>query len=441
MPTIAHAFSTQTASAIWTKAPVAACIALLCLAHLAKGADAPVATAGFSAALILGALLCFISKRPAKPSLAFSVAAIVLLGAGLSGLIGNWYQARTEYIALWTGLALFGAGHVVGQSQSLTKWAWLCFLISGLVYTVSILGLAVLTRTSDPDLVWVTGRLAGTFGSPNTLATLMGLFVLSSLTNILVFLKGFDLEDTPFAFALKKSFQTRPLSLLLLLTATTGLVLTSSRAGISLTLVISVLMIASEMMPASARRFSPKAFAIWTVAAIALGALLVFLFGFDPQLNVRSAGLAEDAGGRWDIYKLYWNIWTQEWLTGYGLGSFNAVNDANTTLENAPLLVTLGAAHNLPLQWLLQTGLLGTSLGLLVLCLILARPVTVLGETSRRYSRLIRTVMFVSALLLIHGLVDYALEIPSVMWTYAFLLGLVNGIAVEDRQRRTLQEN
>ena len=72
---------------------------------------------------------------------------------------------------------------------------------------------------------------------------------------------------------------------------------------------------------------------------------------------------------------------------------------------------------------------------------MLARPVTVLGETSRRYSRLIRTVMFVSALLLIHGLVDYALEIPSVMWTYAFLLGLVNGIAVEDRQRRTLQEN
>ena len=436
MPPIAHALSTQTVASVWAKVPAAACVAFLCLAHFTKGADAEAATAGFSAALILGALLCFITERPTKQSPVFLIAAIALLGAGLFGLIGNWYQARNEYIALWAGLALFGAGHAIGQNRAAAKWAWLCFLVSGLTYSTTILGLGLATRISDPELAWISGRLAGTFGSPNTLATLMGLFILASLTNILFFLKGFDLNDTPAAFALKKSFENRPLSLLLLLTATTTLILTSSRAGIMITLVAATTMVAMEMMSASEKRAKGRSLAIWAGAAVIFAALFVFLFGFDPQLSLRSGYIADDFGGRWDVYGVYWDIWVEKWLTGYGLGSFNSVNDAHTTLENAPLLVTLGAAHNLPLQWLLQTGLLGTGIGLTVLVLMHYRPVRALGETSRRNGRVVRTVMFISGLLLVHGLVDYALEIPSVMWTYAFLLGLVNGIAVEDRQRR-----
>jgi len=143
----------------------------------------------------------------------------------------------------------------------------------------------------------------------------------------------------------------------------------------------------------------------------------------------RAADLGTDAMSRFSLYEIYWEAWQDQPLFGHGLGSFDRVNDQIATLENAHMVTLLGEAHNFVLQWLIQQGLLG--LGLLMAIMIaihipLIRYVFSSGARSRTY---LRAALCVTALVFLHGMVDYAVEVPGVMWTYAWLIGLAHGRA------------
>ncbi len=95
---------------------------------------------------------------------------------------------------------------------------------------------------------------------------------------------------------------------------------------------------------------------------------------------------------------------------------------------NLPDLILIGAAHNVYLQWLEQTGLVGailmwSCLGWLFITIALAL------RGKQRLSGLLRLTLSSSVLVLTHGLTDFSLEVPGITALWALLLGLAAGRA------------
>ena len=96
----------------------------------------------------------------------------------------------------------------------------------------------------------------------------------------------------------------------------------------------------------------------------------------------------------------------------------------------------LGAAHNVFLQWLVQQGVVGLLAMTFVFGVIFYPIIRSLAAPSKKPRNFLRLSIAVTFLVFAHGVVDYALEIPSVMWTYAYILGLASGYASLIKVRR-----
>jgi O-antigen ligase len=115
-------------------------------------------------------------------------------------------------------------------------------------------------------------------------------------------------------------------------------------------------------------------------------------------------------------------------LTGYGLGSIDAVGAANTTLFNADAMLADGGARNLALEWLVETGVAGFACLVIVLVAMHIQMAAGLRKKSipRTFPRL---AIATGALLLLHGVADSSLDLPSAVWFYALLTGAACGVA------------
>ena len=401
----------------------------LAFAHLVGGADFDPWLPATAAAILISCTCVIVLVRPGRMAIATLVGAVLLGAAGLSGLAGNWYVARNEYLALWTALSLFSTAFVVGRNARLCKWAVQTFQIAGLAFMSTMLLGGLLTNSSESGLFWQSGRLSGFFGSPNTFATLCGIYTLVSASLLSSYMQRWRKRSPARIVIISRTIENRFTSLALLVSSVACLFLSNSRAAILITLVLLALMAVLAWRNGEKKgsgKYRGVVFAALSIIVVGLAATALLAA---PQLSDRLDSLEADWVDRWDTYQLYWQLWQQDWLLGHGLGSFNAVNDAAMNLENGDLIYTLGAAHNLELQWLLQVGVAGTLAGVLVLG-------AMVWPSAKRYfsvgsgdvaPSLPRAALFVSILVLVHGQVDYALEIPSVMWTYSLLLGLGAG--------------
>ena len=98
------------------------------------------------------------------------------------------------------------------------------------------------------------------------------------------------------------------------------------------------------------------------------------------------------------------------------------------TLANHPALDQVNALHNVYLQWLEETGLAGASLMFGCIACLLAQVWR--GFVHRNTMRSwLRAVIMLSLLVLLHGLVDYGLQVPSIAWQWALWIGVGCGIA------------
>ena len=148
----------------------------------------------------------------------------------------------------------------------------------------------------------------------------------------------------------------------------------------------------------------------------------------------RATELDADADTRLVMFKAYAAAIPDNWLIGHGLGSFDTLNSQIMTNENAHVLARQGAAHNIELQWLLQAGVVGSFFMWSTIGLIVWRIWQGL-QHRRRLRGTLRVVLCASCLVLLHGQVDYALEIPGFMWWWALLLGAGAGIAYKGQSR------
>jgi O-antigen ligase len=128
----------------------------------------------------------------------------------------------------------------------------------------------------------------------------------------------------------------------------------------------------------------------------------------------------------------YMGAWMENPAFGHGLGSAASIGDKSTTLFNAKAMLAPGEAHNVFVTWLVEVGIVG--LALLVFAIVAMHTRIFAALRSRRTPRtFLRLAVMASALVLLHGVTDSSLDLPSAVWLYAFLLGAACGVATGRR--------
>jgi Virulence factor membrane-bound polymerase, C-terminal/O-Antigen ligase len=170
-------------------------------------------------------------------------------------------------------------------------------------------------------------------------------------------------------------------------------------------------------------------------AAFALAAVVLVLYAAVPWLNtaLKLSSAANDAldrmlpasvegEPRWQMWLLAWHVFTNAPLFGVGIGEF-----AGAAFRSglSPNLTRFGqvwtSAHNLPLQLLAETGVLGAFLALGAVC-------TWCWQAGRRYVAGAQAAMWwiiaAVGIELIHSMVEFPLWSAHFLGVTALLMGL-----------------
>lgn len=404
----------------------------LAMAHLDRGADAIYPSAIYSIGLILGFFVLLISTRFNHIPIGMALVAGAFLLWSSLGLFGHWPTARHEVLSLAAAGAIAGTGYLLGRQANVLKWSWLALNWSLLAFC--LLTLFAFVTDAGPagarEHVEFDGRLSGFFGSPNTGATLFGISMLLASGRILQRLSASNLNrltrrDRIYYFA-----QSEYVSFALFIIAGICLVLTVSRAGIFISLFCIIGLVILEVVRLSRKGALGFLRRKRVLIPVGFGVSLLMIMALTGDINpYASEALLHNSSSRLKLYDTYVGIWLERPWIGHGLGSFNALNASHTTLENAPYLVTIGAAHNVVLQWLVQQGLIGTLIMVGVLGVVFYPMLGAIKKQASLPRHFLRSTLAVTLLVFGHGMVDYALEIPSVMWTYSYIVGLAAGFA------------
>jgi O-antigen ligase len=265
-------------------------------------------------------------------------------------------------------------------------------------------------------------RLSGSFFSANSAATLFAGLTVFGLAGVFgPLMRALKPGERLQAQALLKAW---PQGLLAIM-AFACLLETASRGGLLALGAGALVLLAATAWMRSAKASLTGGFVSVVCLALVLGVAMVLLGGQHTVARFGdSSPVNED---RMKMFAAFWPmILASPWL-GYGLGAFPSVNALSMTSANAAALAPLGAAHNVYLQWLLQVGFPGAlamfgAVGMIILA-------TVRGMVRRDSQRWLAVgCLGVAAVFAVHGLVDFALEEPSLAAFFSALLGLGYGL-------------
>lgn len=420
--------------------PAALCLLVLAGAALFFGADIPPTRLLFSAAITALAGLAMLLRPSHMPRQGLWAAGLLLsvfagltlyngqmdtAGPYLAALIaggGVWFIARNAAATGQAGPLLWRV--TLGAGTLIAVWAFFDFMLA-------------------PGSIWGVerpyghSRLSAAFLSANTAATFMGLVTLMGLAECLQQIRRLQGGWQ----GLQRQAPAVSLAVISTVFAASCLVLTASRGGIAFTAVAGLALIAWQIYAVTREGESRRRS---LGLALSGGSLFVVLAGLIWTVSgelaaTRFERFAEDPA-RELIFEAYWNAIPLAPLFGHGLGSFPFTNDLIATSRNAATLSSQGAAHNVYLEWLMQAGWAGSIAMWMVVAAMLVAVWK--GLKRRRRDRVyLRATLCISLLVLLHGITDYALEVPGAMWWWAWILGLGAGIAAagrsRDREQRT----
>jgi O-antigen ligase len=406
---------------------VAHFLLLLALLVVSKGAEPPRLPL-LAPAILLEVVfaLGLFSLLPLGPPLAHPLWAYAqAAGAKAPATISlQPFATRLELVKLAGFVALFLSAAAVGARREGSEAMGRYLTIAGILYCLW----AAVAFVVDPHTVFGTARpfgdrLSGSFFSANSAATLFASLTILGLTGVLApLMRPRKPDERLKAEAFLKAWPEG----LLALTALSCLLMSGSRGGLLALCAAGLVVLAATVWMNSAKRSLIGGLVSVLCVALTFGVAVFLLGGQHTAARFDGANpLTED---RLTIFAAYWpTIVASPWL-GYGLGAFPSVNAISMTGGSALILSSLGAAHDVYLQWLLQEGFPGAlamfgSVGLILIA-------TAKGVSRRQSQRWLGVACLgIAAVFAVHGLVDFALEEPSLAAFFSAMLGLGFGLA------------
>lgn len=311
------------------------------------------------------------------------------------------------------GLAcLFTAGRILGASEARGRW---CLRIAVMVF-----GAYATLAFLDHVLVRRSPRLVATLLSPNSAATMLGaglLLAVAATANRVRRQKGLAM--------LRRGDPEAVLCLAIAGVSLTALLMTASRAGLAATLVGLGLLLIWE---AIAQRLRFRVVAGLGSAALVLVVGALSLRSTD-QVTERLNNAQQDAEVRAAIIAPHWEAFLASPWFGYGLGSFPTLNHMVSNQQNLPVLFDVRAVHNLYVQWLEDAGVVGAA-AMALLFLALLWPVLRGGLKEGVTATWARATVCATVVFLLHGLTDFALQVPAIQALVALVLGLAVSLSL-----------
>lgn len=416
---------------------LAAAVAPLYGAHLLFGANQPMAAQALTAlcGLILLVGLAFPRLRQALPQLKglWPVAGLFALTIILAAVtLGSGPAGAAHPIWEWAGLppaitvnrsatllamsqllglaALFLLGAMAGSQRAWGVRLGSVILVGGAIWAA----IALVVFLSGAQ-IGVPGRLAGGFLSANSAATMLGVLTVMATGWLLRALRESRELAGPDRWS-KLALAIAPLALLVF-----ALILTGSRMGTLATLagVLTLGVWQAFAEPGRSWRTLGVAAGVTLIAAVVVG------LGNDLVLR-RVAALDQDVDIRSVIFAVHWRAFLDAPLWGSGLGTFTDVNSYLMSAETYRELWSIRATHNVYLQWLQEAGLIGSApmFGLIGFVIVAA---ALRAGTLSRGGWALRALVAANVVVLVHGLTDYALQVPSIAALWALLLGVQFG--------------
>jgi O-antigen ligase len=416
----------------WRRLGLAVAPGALYLTHLAAGANQTTMAQGLSLALALA--LCAMLTRPgvreelAELGFVWPLMGLFATVLGVA-LLTLYLPASPASASMWK---LTGAPGVLTINRSAT---WLEIVKLGGLACIFAVGCAHGARgeRARTTIEWIVllggvyaalsiafflaglqvrGRLSGGFLSANSGATVFGMLAVITTAFLLRQLRRTARLDQ--GDRLRK-LATPTGSLLFIAVC---LVLTASRMGLAATGVSILILLTWDLASQRKIRITvrPRDLALAAAALAIVGAASIPMWTRVDELD-------SDATIRALIFSTHWRAFLASPVFGHGLGSFNDVNGQALTTENYSVLWSIRAAHNVYIQWLEEAGVAGAlPMFALVAAITLISALHV--SKMRSGKTLARGLVASSAVVLLHGTTDYALQVPSIAAFWAFLLGL-----------------
>lgn len=201
-----------------------------------------------------------------------------------------------------------------------------------------------------------------------------------------------------------------------LLVLLSGIVYSSSRAGVASFAVAAVVMVTLL----NVLQHRSRGATVWSALAILALLIAIVASSGEGVINRSLSLLSEGDRDRVLLYEMTRTMISLRPITGWGLGSFETVF---SIFQPARLELPYDKAHNFYLETVMEMGLPVAILFLLVTLAIVGR--CLLG-ISRRHRDAQYPALAVGATVLIavQSLVDFGVQIPAVAATYSALLGM-----------------
>ena len=337
--------------------------------------------------------------------------------------------------ATWSGIARLlsyaGVFIVIAAYCRSSRRAHQVFYVLGVAGTVyAAYGLIVFLSGIKITAPWAPKQyylesLTSTFVNRNTYATYAGLGLLCVIGLLLHELtekrRGVGKREA-FRDLIERLTQRGWVLALGIVLITTALLLTKSRGGLGASIVGIAALVLTGWMGGAIKRGT---FLVVVAASLIVGAGFLALSGEGvatrlQSINVEGEDVATEVlSERSLVYQLTIQAIMDNPLLGTGLGTFAEVFQL---YRDESISAFYEDAHNTYLENALELGIpAALSLGLSVAYIFF---VCVRGVGRRRRDQLYPTIgVAATALVAVHALVDFSLEMPGVTWTYMAIMG------------------
>lgn len=321
--------------------------------------------------------------------------------------------------ALVAPAAAFAIGSLAVERSTDRDLVARALLVAGLIFTAG----ALMQHVATGD-----DRLDGGLPSANAAATLFGVFLLVAVAVVLRAQRTGKGAAVGLSAIVRRALRA-PFALGLIAVSLAGLFLTGSRGGALSCFAAIIVILALPAIGSSDRGFGAR-FSNLGKMALSIGVVVLLMSLAGAQMTVeRMFQFGAEGGNRMTLYEAHWQAFLDRAWLGHGLGTFHMINELYATPENWNELRTVGAAHNVVLQFLEESGVIGAALfGVALGAPIVRAGSAALRDSSGRvWSAL---AVAATAMVFLHGMVDFGLNMPVIMALYGFILGAFSRRAV-----------